>query len=157
MAVGVSGDGKFIMAGSSDNRLRVWTLNYSEQTQSNPIFVTRSVSDSPLLKFEAHADGKRLLGLTEKGDLVVVDTDSWNTVSTLNDLSHRSTDFAMAADGKSVVVTLANGELVKQSIEGVRRTKKELSPVRKPHYLEVMEPIEVKEVELRKGMIKNRI
>ncbi|MGI9444994.1 MAG: WD40 repeat domain-containing protein [Rubripirellula sp.] len=151
LAVGVSGDGKFIMAGSSDNRLRVWTLNDSEQTQTNPIFVTRSVSDSPLLKLQAHADGKRLVGLTEKGDLVVVDTDSWNTILTLDRLSHRGTDFAITSDGKSVLVTLVNGELVKQSIEDVRRIDKDWSPAQKARYLDGIEPVEVNESELRKG------
>jgi mono/diheme cytochrome c family protein len=156
LAIDVSGDGKFIIAGSSDNRLRVWMLNESGQTQTNPIFVTRSVSDSPLLKLQADADGKRLLGLTEKGDLLVIDTDSWNTVLTLDRLSNRRTDFAVTPDGNSVLVTLANGELMKQSIGEVRRTEKEWSPARKPRYLELIESVEVKESELRNGDHQNQ-
>ena len=152
LAVEVTGDGKFVVAGSSDNRLRVWTLNASDQAQTNPIFVTRSVSDSPLMKLQAGSDGSRLLGLTEKGDLMVIDTKSWNSVLTLERLSHRSTDFALTSDGKSVLVALSNGELARQSIVVVRQADKVLSQARKPRYFEIPAPVEVKESELRKSL-----
>ncbi len=150
LAVDVSVDGKFVVAGSADNRLRVWTLSSSDQAQTNPIFVTRSVSDSPLFKLQTDADGSRLLGLTENGDVVVIDTGAWNTVLTLQRFPHRCNDFSVSPDGKSVWIALSNGELVKQSIdEGIQADEK-LPPARTLHYLEDIETVEVRENELRK-------
>ena len=151
LAVGVTADGKNIIAASSDNRLRVWALNDSEQTQTNPILVTRSVSDSPFLKLQTDADGKRLLGLTEKGELVVVETSSWNAALTLDRGAHRSTDFAFLPDGKSVLVTLSNGELIRQSIGDLRRTEKGISRAQTPRYLDSVKLVDVEESELRQG------
>lgn len=151
LAVGVSVDGKNIMAASSDNRLRVWTLSDSEQTQTNPILVTRSVSDSPFLKLQTDAGGKRLVGLTEKGELVVIETSSWNSALTLKHGSHRRTDFALLPDGKSVLVSLASGELLRQSIGEIRRSDKGLSRARTPRYLDHGKLIDMDEIELRKG------
>ncbi len=150
LSVGVTGDGKFIMAGSTDNRLRVWAMGDPAQTQKNSILVTRSVADSPLLKFQLDSDGKRLLALTEKGELVVLDTGSWNKVVTLDRLTHRVTDFSFSLDADAVFVTLSNGDLIKHAIGDVRRTGKQLPSVRTPRYLEVMDPIEVKEADVRK-------
>ncbi|MDB4749503.1 hypothetical protein OAF83_01225 [Rubripirellula sp.] len=116
LAVGVSHDGKFIMAGSSDNRLRVWGLESLNRPQTNPILVTRFVDETPVIKFQLTADGKRLVVLTEGGKLKVLDTDSWNPLVTLDRLPHAATDFAMNADENEVLIASVNGELMRRMI-----------------------------------------
>ena len=118
LAVGVSHDGKYIMAGSSDNRLRVWGLESLDRPQTNPILVTRFVDETPLIKFQLTADGKRLVFLTEGGKLRILDTDSWNPLVTLERLPHAATDFAINADENEVLIASVNGELMRRMIPG---------------------------------------
>lgn len=151
LSVAVVGDGKFVIAGSTDNRLRVWGFDMAGGTQTNPIIVTRSLSDSPFVKLQADEEGERIIALTEKGHLMVIDASSWDMLQTRDYLSPRATDFAMAHGRKSVLVTQANGELAELSIRDARRSGQEVSPEWNPRYLEAMDDLKLSELELRKG------
>jgi len=148
--VSVTDDGRFIIAGSSDNRLRVWGLKSSDPSQTKPILVTRFVDESPLLKFELTPDGKRLVVLTEGGVLKVIDTSSWDTVSTLERLPHRGTDFALSIDGNEAMVALGNGELIELAIPELRETGQGQAVTLPTRYLDAMKPAVLREPELRK-------
>ncbi len=149
--VGVTNDGRFIIAGSSDNRLRVWMLKLSDPSQTKPIMITRFVDESPLLKFEFTADGKRLVVLTEGGVLKIIDAGSWDTVSTLPRLPHRGTDFTLSFDGNDALVALGNGQLFKQAIPDLKDAGQGQAVTLKSRYLDAMTPVGVSEAELRKS------
>ena len=149
--VEVTDDGRFIIAGSSDNRLRVWALKPSGPSQSKPILVTRFVDESPLIKFELTADGKRLVVLTEGGVLKIIDTTSWDTISTLARLPHRGTDFTLSLDGNDALVALSNGQLIKQLIPDLQETGQTRGGTLQPRYLDAMTPVGLSEADLRKN------
>ena len=150
LAVDIVDDGKLIVAASSDNRLRVWDLIATERSKTYPIRITRFVDEYPLLKFEPTADGSRMVALTEKGDLKIIDTDSWETTVDVQELPDRGLDFALSADGGQILIALGNGQLIKRLLPAHQTSEASMQRKLQSRYLEIVDRAELNEAELRK-------
>lgn len=146
-AVGVTSDGKFVLAGSADNRLRVWALKSIDSPQINPILVTQFVDETPLLKFRLTADGRMLVVLSEGGNVKLIDTRTWVPVASLEPLPHGCSDLTLSADGKEMLVSLMNGEVVKRAIPLIDQQHEQLKTGAEDVFLDLGELTKVNEPE----------
>lgn len=144
-AVDVTSDGKFILAGSADSRLRVWALNSTDSQTINPILVTRFIDESPLVKFRLTPDDRILVVLSERGNVKLIDTASWDPVASIERLPHAVSDLTLASDGKELLVSLVNGEVVKRTLPVMGQPKDERKSGVPDLYLNLGELAKVKE------------
>ena len=133
-AVRFTRDGKFLLAGSADNRLRVWRFVSHDQPRINPIVRTRFVDESPVVLFELTDDGRGLVIISEAGNVKLLRTDDWSVVSALDAVPDTATDLVIANDGKSVAISLMNGELVDRDLPPI-------APRQKPQRGNRIEPV----------------
>ena len=115
-AVEVTGDGKHIIAGSSDNRLRVWNLVSKTKPAINPLVVSRFVDESPIVHFAMTPDSLIAIVLSEAGNLKTVSTSDWSLGPAIESINGVGSDLSIMPDGKTLLISLMNGDLVSRSI-----------------------------------------
>jgi len=120
-AVAVTGDGAFVIAGSADNRLRVWKLLSRDSSQINPLIATRFVDETSLTHLALTADGSRLVLVSESGNIKVLSTTDWTQIAVLESLGETASDLALSSDGKTALVSLMNGGIVKRELPSVAK------------------------------------
>lgn len=136
-ACDVTDDGKFILAGSADNRLRVWRLRSNAQPRINPIVATRFIDESPLVAFAPTPDGSALAVLSMAGNVKIIRTSDWNLAASLPPLSETGSDLTVTPDGKSVLVSLMNGEVVRLDIPPLTKVEESVEKGPKRVYLDL--------------------
>ena len=152
-AVAVTGDGAFVIAGSADNRLRVWKLLSRDSSQINPLIATRFVDETSLTHLALTADGSRLVVVSESGNIKVFSTTDWSLIAVLKPLGETASDLAISNDGRTALVSLMNGELVKRElplVEKVASSSNQNETGIASVYLEIANRQVVEEIALRK-------
>jgi hypothetical protein len=115
-AVAVTADAKQIVAASADNRLRVWQLVSTDSPKINPLIMTRFLDETPIVNFAISRDNRSLVAIAESGNVKVVRVADWKTVDSLDSLDESGTDLFIAEDGRSVTVSLMNGQWVSRPL-----------------------------------------
>lgn len=123
LAVAITGDGNSIVAASSDNRIRVWRLRSTEKPMINPLIATRFIDETPIVNFAISPDGQSLVAIAESGSVKVVRTTDWQPTASLESLGESATDLFFSPDGKSVNISLMNGDLVTRPLPVIPGTK----------------------------------
>jgi hypothetical protein len=150
LAVDVTPDGKHILAASADNRVRVWELRSTTRTEVNPLVAIRFVDESPLVDCELTPDGRRLVVLSQSGQLKVLRTDDWSQIAVLERVADAATDLAIHPDGKRVAVALLNGDIARRELPNEIKRQKIASTAVQPISLDLGTPAQLSEAQLRK-------
>jgi hypothetical protein len=136
-AVGITADGKFILGGSADNRLRVWRLRSKQKRRINPIVATRFIDESPLVDFKLTPDGKALVVLSEAGNVKVIRTSDWSQAASLQPLGEMGSDLTISPDATRVTISLMNGTLVTRELPSLEVIESIASRPVQPVYLDL--------------------
>ncbi len=80
---------------------------------------TRFVDESPLVNFQLSPDGKAVVVLSEAGNVKVIRTADWNQAAVLEPLGETGSDLGISPDGRTVTVSLMNGEIVQRKIPDI--------------------------------------
>ncbi len=110
-AVTFTPDDERLIAASADNRFRAWQVLSRRAPQINPLLVTRFADEAPLTHAAISLDGKRLVVVSEGGNLKTFRTDDWTNLSETVSLGDTASDLQLTADGSEAIVSLMNGEV----------------------------------------------
>lgn len=119
LSVGVTRDNRFVVAVSADNRLRVWRLESLDKPAINPLVATRFIDETPVVNFVFSPGGRRLVGVSQSGNVKVLNTETWQTVASLESVSDSATDLAFNVDATAVKISLMNGKVVERDLGDV--------------------------------------
>lgn len=148
-AVDITPDGKQILAAGADNRLRVWSLESVEEPMINPLIETRFVDESPLINFAISPDGKSLIVISQAGNAKVIRTSDWNQAASLEPLGEMASDLVFSADGRTVLISLMNGDVVSRPLPRVSTEPAVVKKIIDPIYMDLGDPPALTEAELR--------
>lgn len=155
-AVDVTSDGKFVLAGSSDNRLRVWALKSKNRPRINPIVATRFIDESPLVNFKLTPDGQSLVVLSASGNVKVIRTQDWNQAAALEPLGETGSDLSISPDGKTLLVSLMDGTVVKRKLPKLRNLTSAGVKEAQPVYMDLGELTKVDESKAASAQQENQ-
>ena len=148
-AVDITRDGKFILAGSADNRLRVWRLLSRKKPRINPIVATRFVDETPIVNFQVTPDGKVVVVLSEGGNVKLVRTSDWNQAATLQPLPDTGSDLSVSPDSRRATISLMNGELIERELPIISAESAKATKSVKPIYMDLGELTKYDETAVR--------
>lgn len=151
----MTADGKFVLASSADNRLRVWALRSKVKPRINPIVATRFIDESPLINFKFAPDGKFLVVLSAGGNVKVVRRSDWNQAATLDPLGETGSDLVISPDGKTLSISLMSGSVVYRDLPATTSEKAHASMEMKPIYMDLGELTKVDEAKANETMKAN--
>ena len=105
----VSPDGRFVVAGGIDNRIRAWEITRDGREGTNPVRHSRFAHQAPLLDLAFSTDGRHLVSASE--DLSIK---TWTTAGFTQDLHFPGqadwpATVAMTRDGKTLLVGRLDG------------------------------------------------
>lgn len=163
LAVQYTADGRFIVGVGADHQLRVW--KNTPAGTDHPVVATRYIDPagligmvmipSPRLPGQETSGPKPttgddlLLVISESGSLRLLRCDDWSTAGVLDRVDDTPTDAIVAPDGRSVLVSLMNGQTVRRDVRvtGESLARNELASLPMV-YMDLGDPVELAESDL---------
>jgi WD40 repeat protein len=108
-AVAISPDGRWIAAGGADRQLRMWRLVSRERPEINPLRISRTAHESPIVELAFSPDGSRLVTASEGRELMLWDTAKLTPVYHYEVQPDVVTGIAFNADGGGFYVSRIDG------------------------------------------------
>ncbi len=91
LSVAFSPDGKHIVVGSADSRLRIYQFVSRDRAEINPLIETRFADETPLVKLAFHPSGSQLAVVSQTGNVKVFETKHWSQTAVLGKLGDLAT------------------------------------------------------------------
>ena len=149
LAVVVTRDGEHVIVASADNRIRSWRLVSTDKPQINPLLATRFVDETPLTHMATTSDGKRLVVLSEAGNLKILDTNSLGQTNVLAPVGETASDLAITADDSAVLISLMDGRIIRRELPDPEKAEPSGNETAQKRWLEPQVLKQVIESELR--------
>jgi len=105
-----SPDGKHLLAGGADNRLRVWAISESAAETTNPLLQSKFAHEGAILNLEFSPDGKLLLSSADDRTVKLWDAEQMQERLLLEKQSDWAPALAFVAD-QSIVIGRVDGSL----------------------------------------------
>lgn len=104
-------DGKAVVAGGVDNRLRVWKFMSAEVPQINPLQLARFAHEGPLVQIAFSKDGKHLVSVSEDRTVKLWDATTYTQTYVFEKQPDITAALAFSPAGDQFVLGRMDGSL----------------------------------------------
>ncbi len=109
--VAFSPDGRLVVAGGVDNRVRVWDISETGKEGTNPIRYARFAHEGPVLKVVFSPDGRLLASSSQDSRIKVWETQSFTQVALFDRQPDWAASLAFSSDSRTLFVGRMDGSL----------------------------------------------